>query len=457
MNSYKFILENYHAIKNAEIIINGLTVLAGLNGSGKSTISRWLYGFVRFSNAYDLLVDNETAASIYDRNRRLAEVQRRIAFWTKSDVLPRMPNLNFNLEYEVAAFQERIHGVYDSIVNNLSVDLIGKYGKELWNSLGIKTDGKDITECLDSFVENENAFLTITTEEGAKRKRECSIADLYRIIKTGLDINCKGPLNMQLTENGTDLLDHDFEYIVDEDGNRLYDGNDGNFIVTERLLGRFLAPMGLKRAIYIDSPMAITNKSSFSNRLWNDFVKMLYHPLKPMTPKALRITREINLILEGDIFINKEGLTEEIRYKRKSDGLNISIDEIATGMKTFAYILQLLQNGYIDSETLLIIDEPEAHLHPQWIVKFAKVLVLIQKLIGAKIMVASHDPDMVAAINAIAEVEGLSEVTNFYQAVKDPGDPRYLYINSGNDISRIFESFNIALDRIDGYKSVDIS
>ncbi|MDE7349904.1 MAG: ATP-binding protein [Muribaculaceae bacterium] len=177
-----------------------------------------------------------------------------------------------------------------------------------------------------------------------------------------------------------------------------------------------------------------------------------------MTKEVLRIVREITMVLGGDVILKDEGVGQkELRYVRKVDGLNVSIDEVATGMKSFAYLLRLLQNGYIDSETLLIIDEPEAHLHPQWIVKFAKVLVLIQKLLGAKIMVASHDPDMVAAINAMAEAEGLSDVTNFYQAAKESGELRYIYVNSGNDISRIFESFNIALDRIDGYTATDLS
>ena len=74
-----------------------------------------------------------------------------------------------------------------------------------------------------------------------------------------------------------------------------------------------------------------------------------------------------------------------------------------------------------------------------------------------KIIVASHDPDIVVAINTMAEVEGLSDVTNFYQAYKEPGELRYTYVNSGNDISRIFESFNIALDSIEGYTAIDFS
>ncbi len=455
MNSYRFTLEDYHAIKNADIVLDGLTVLAGLNGCGKSTISRWLYGFVRYSNKYDHIVDRETAVTIYDRNRRLFEVERRIAFWTKSNVLPSVPRLNGNLEYEISAFQERIQNISSSIEESLSTDLLDKYKNELWDALGVADEGNGVQEKLDAFAGKEKEFLSNAINYGDRRKGECPLEDLYRIIENNLDIKSKGPMKMQLNENGTDLIDHDYEYIVDSDGARLCD-DDGKLIVTDRILGRFLAPMGLKRAIYIDSPMAISNFGG--NKLWSGFNGMLYRSFSPMTKEVLRIVREITMVLGGDVILKDEGVGQkELRYVRKVDGLNISVDEVATGMKSFAYLLRLLQNGYIDSETLLMIDEPEAHLHPQWIVKFAKVLVLIQKLLGTKIMVASHDPDMVAAINTMAEAEGLSDITNFYQAIKEPGELRYTYVNSGNDISRIFESFNIALDRIDGYTANDLS
>ncbi len=453
MDRYKFILEDYHAIKNANIILDGLTVLAGLNGCGKSTISRWLYGFVKYSNEYDHIVEDETAEAIYERNRRLVEIQRRIAFWTKSNLLPRIHNNCGSLEYEVSAFQARVHDVSELIENTMTEVLIVKYGRELRNSLDVKDEDMDLSETLNSFVNKEQEFLTNKIEEADKRKSECSLEDLYRIIENGLDIKSRGPLDMQLVENGTDLLDHDYEYLVD-DGVMLSD--NGRLLVTDRILGRFLAPMGLKRAIYIDSPMAISNGTSTPNKIWGDLKEMLAISIKPMPKEADVIIKEIELILGGELMLKDEGLGhKELRYVRRMDGLNISINEVATGMKSFAIILRLLQNGYIDDKTLLIIDEPEAHLHPQWIVKFAKVLVLIQKLLGAKVMVASHDPDMVAAINAMSEAEGLSGITNFYQAFKEPGELTYAYMNSGNDISHIFESFNIALDRIDNYKSFD--
>ena len=53
MNSYRFSLKQYKAISKAEIELNGITVLAGENGAGKSTITRWLYYLVEVIVKYE--------------------------------------------------------------------------------------------------------------------------------------------------------------------------------------------------------------------------------------------------------------------------------------------------------------------------------------------------------------------------------------------------------------------
>ena len=112
---------------------------------------------------------------------------------------------------------------------------------------------------------------------------------------------------------------------------------------------------------------------------------------------------------------------------------------------------QLLRNGWLDKETLLMIDEPEAHLHPQWIVEFARLLVKIHKELGVKVLVASHNPDMVAAIQSIAQKEEVIDKTVFYLAQRGKDEPHYVFSDKGTDISDIFTSFNIALSRIEQY------
>ena len=131
--------------------------------------------------------------------------------------------------------------------------------------------------------------------------------------------------------------------------------------------------------------------------------------------------------------------------------------DAATGFKTFSYLQRLLENGYLNEETLLMIDEPEAHLHPQWVVEFARLLVLLNKKLGLKIMLASHNPDMVAAIHDIANKEGVLANTNFYVAQQEsPDNHQYVYKDLEHEIGEIFESFNIALENINRYGRVDL-
>ena len=53
MSKYRFNISDYHAIENADILVDGITVLAGPNGSGKSTISKWLYYMVDVATKFD--------------------------------------------------------------------------------------------------------------------------------------------------------------------------------------------------------------------------------------------------------------------------------------------------------------------------------------------------------------------------------------------------------------------
>ena len=112
----------------------------------------------------------------------------------------------------------------------------------------------------------------------------------------------------------------------------------------------------------------------------------------------------------------------------------------------------MLRSGFLTSNTLLIVDEPEAHLHPQWIVEYARLIVLLNKEIGVNFLIASHNPDMVSAIKYISEKEGVDSSLNYYLAEQvDQEKDLYVYKDLGTDINPIFKSFNIALDRIGLY------
>ena len=167
---------------------------------------------------------------------------------------------------------------------------------------------------------------------------------------------------------------------------------------------------------------------------------------------AVKLLIRIRQLIGGEVKLQQSFYNStELHYIRKGDNLNIRLEDTATGMKTFAYIQKLVENGYLNERTLLLIDEPEAHLHPKWIFEFAHLLVLLNKDLGVKVMVASHNPDMVAALQKVAEIEGLIDNTHFYQAYPQEGGYQFEYRDLGGSISEIFRSFNIATSRIQDY------
>ena len=62
----------------------------------------------------------------------------------------------------------------------------------------------------------------------------------------------------------------------------------------------------------------------------------------------------------------------------------------------------------------MILDEPEIHLHPEWQIIFAEIIVLLQKEFNMHILINTHSPYFVEAIEVFVEKYGIKDKTNFY-------------------------------------------
>jgi predicted ATPase len=103
------------------------------------------------------------------------------------------------------------------------------------------------------------------------------------------------------------------------------------------------------------------------------------------------------------------------RYYFDKQGQRIELVNTATGIKYFGIFQILSQNNYLNENTVLILDEPEVHLHPKWQLEMAKIIVELVRN-GVKIVVNSHSPYMLEALQRYSEVEKIEDKTNFYLA-----------------------------------------
>ena len=433
MSNYRYKIENYHSIGKADIAIDGITVLAGVNGAGKSTLARWLYYIVNVAYIYETNRFEEFQQSLANIVGQFVTARKELPENNDNDaLLSKAKRSILGLKYKGVESADEVLKIYIAATNQFFADLKNSLPNMSQNALTRILNylqlerGKDASDeaWINRFFKEEISKGLSEKETFLQRQNNRPLDKFFDKIRRVYSETDR-PDSISFQEDGVDIIETD-------------------------KIGTLL---GLDSSIYIDTPMALSITDS-TNHFWNELLFMLKNQGDSVEigTKAQKVLNHIKTITGGEVVEKKDIVgQEELFYTRKSDNLTIKLENVATGIKTFAYIEQLLRKGYLNNRAILIIDEPEAHLHPQWIVEFARVLVMLNKEIGLKIMIASHDPDMVSAIRYVADAEGVLSNANFYLAEHDVNAETYTYKALEHDIEPIFESFNKSFDLIEKY------
>lgn len=386
-------ISNVGKIENTLIDIDGITVIAGENNAGKSTIGKLLFAIFNCMNNMTEKIEQEKKNRInriisvvlqnryIQRTNNYAENRRRSVIFARKLTDDIIVHLNSDSEENIQDF------LYDDIK-----------GSPIFES---KEDVDEfVNDCADKLeaiinVSDEKAMAEVITrwfskvfgkqmsplkEDGIESKIELTIKGkkLSFLFKDNVCINWKSEFNIM---HGAFYIDNPF--IVDEMSNQYR-----NTKITETQLLKFLCEE--KEDIFdgiFDAVMA-------KDRL-NEIFGIL------------------NEVIGGDIVENQEG---EYCFNYSDYNKPLYIENLSTGLKSFALIKKLLENGSIKDKDVLVLDEPEIHLHPEWQLLYAKLIVLLQKEFDLSMIITTHSPYFLDAIDVYSSIYGTSENAHYYLA-----------------------------------------
>jgi hypothetical protein len=125
------------------------------------------------------------------------------------------------------------------------------------------------------------------------------------------------------------------------------------------------------------------------------------------------IISKINAICSGEMVRSKRS---SFGYRNSGSEKILDIKNISTGLKTFVILKTLLQNGSLEENGTIVLDEPEIHLHPEWQSLFAELIVLIQKEFNMHILLNTHSPYFLNAIEVYAAKYQIADKCNYYMS-----------------------------------------
>ena len=390
-------LKNIGMLKEAELSLNSLTLIAGENDNGKSTVGKVVFCIIKAINRYKEDLQESKEHKLNEKFNNLFFFIRNLL--VHNPILKNTDDIYFLIEDE-SDIDEKLLNLNKLIAlfkNKTQIDekTIQKIEKTLEEIYTIRNEPENINKYIESalnkvFISEFDSSILLDGEDEGE----------ITLLENKLEL-----IKIKVTRENKIFLLSDIE------------------------------PIQIKDATFIESPLILNNhdlliKSQSGLNINKRNIERLGIPYTTLHTKDLfdklkkisfslffdddfeeNILREIQQIIDGNIIYDNQ--KRDFIYSKGQK--NISIKNTASGIKSFGILQLLLLNGVLNKNSILILDEPENHLHPIWQLKYAKLLVIFAKN-GITTLIASHSPYMIEALKRYSDIEDLGEVTNFYLA-----------------------------------------
>jgi hypothetical protein len=407
-------ITNVGKISLAEIEIKGLTIIAGPNSTGKSTVSRSLFAMF---HSFSKISDKITLEKIYAIQKMFFSSNKHFEFMLTCQLQPR----------ELAAI---LAGDVDK----------NRINKTLHNSNPTLESSELVEELSDDIIK-----INSTSEELLHREivSEIFIDEFNRHI-TNIRSNSKSEIELKIKDSKNKVVfDSKNELTAIEVGKDLsYEVVyiDDPFIINSYNFSQ----ERLRLPPYGDVSEKVTNHRSSLISQYKNAENLTLVDKANLKEKLSVIYKKINYTLGADMELFENG-KNSVESHSSSDRL--SVDSLSSGMKTFYLIKSLIDNGSIVQNTTLILDEPEVHLHPDWQVSLAEIIVLLQKEMGLHILINTHSPYFLRAIEVYSQKYGINSCVKYYLSYNEEEISKIKDVTL--DISKIYKVLSKPLQRIE--------
>lgn len=387
----KLLLNNFAKVEHAEIKCDGITIIAGENNTGKSTIGKVLFSVFNSTHDLNKKIEQERRNELRkvlqrNLNNYFSEIDRDV-YIKKRRILMRTIDKICDeiLEVDIeSGRQKQENYIYDIIQRNCVVELDDRI-IEITNKL------IEIINLPDEKIELEyisRYFKNIFYEQInsiSEDKKEASIV---------LNIKNK-EMKLNFSDNKCNIFKSEYNIL----NNAFYIENP--FIIDDlNNIGR----------VYYSTSILKDNIISQITSDKSDIMEGVINSIS-VENKLESIYDILENVVKGTVNENENG---EYYFRGEEQKRPINVNNLSTGLKSFILIKMLLENGILKEKDVLILDEPEIHLHPEWQIYYAELIVLLQREFDLTVIITTHSPYFIDAIEVFSAKHKISDRINYY-------------------------------------------
>ena len=376
----KLSIKNVGKLKEADVEINGITVITGENDTGKSTVGKVLWSI--FNSFFEIKkqIRTDKISSILEELRRVSSIQ----------------DIRNNLVHSSIV-------EYDLDLNDFLKQLEKKL--EVLNDVrGLDDESKDeLKDTLEKIKKrinlSDDEIMKKITQINFNKEFNSQINNLNFLEEGNIDLKIKNKsINLIISNDKIQIKDFFslYENVMLLDNPRIIDNLAENIILSANKIFSIIENLHNSKFI---SMLRNDKSSTATDNILNE-------------EKLFKIEEKLNKIVDGKFLKKDFG----VYFYRNKSGKEINIKNLSTGFKVFSIIKLLIQNNQLSENGTIILDEPEIHLHPEWQLKFAELIVLLQKEFSMHILLTTHSPYFVSAIEVFSEKYKIDDKCKYYVA-----------------------------------------